>query len=269
MTAQPIFSAHTGYLFKELPFEERFEAAAAVGFDAVEHPYLETFEPAVIRGLLKKHRLRFAQLSCAFGDLAMGEKGLAALPGRQSEFRATFDSALEFALAVDAPYVHPMAGVPPQGSDADAGSVYLENLHYAVQRTAGTPAKILIEAISERSVPGYALSTLEQACRVQDVFGPGNLSLLFDTFHARATGIDPAQWVAENAYRIGHIHIADHPGRQEPGTGTLDFEPVLSALQAQSFQGAIGFEFTPSANTVESLTFLAAWRARSEIRRRA
>jgi len=261
-----MFSAHIGYLFRELPFEERFEAAAAVGFDAVEHPYLETFEPAIIRGLLEKHRLRFAQLSCAYGDLAKGEKGLAALSGRQSEFRTAFDSALEFARAVDAPYLHPMAGIPPR--DADAESVYFENLRYAVQRTAGTPVKILIEAISERSVPGYTLSTLEQACRVQDVFGPGNLSLLLDTFHGCATGIDPAEWIAANAYRIGHIHIADHPGRQEPGTGTIDFESVLSALEAQRFQGAIGFEFTPSTNSVESLTFLASWRARSEIRRR-
>lgn len=269
MTVQSIFAAHIGYLFKELPFEERFGAAAAMGFAAVEHPYLETFEPAIIRGLLERHRLRFAQLSCAFGDLAKGEKGLAALSGRQPEFRAAFDSALEFALAVDAPYLHPMAGIPAEGSDAEAEGVYFENLHFAVQRTAGTPVKILIEAISERSVPGYALSTLEQACRVQDAFGPGNLSLLLDTFHARATGIDPAQWIAANAYRIGHIHIADHPGRQEPATGTIDFEPVLSVLEAQRFQGAIGFEFTPSANSVESLMFLASWRAKSEIRRRA
>lgn len=267
MTTRSMFSAHIGYRFRELPFEERFEAAAAVGFDAIEHPYLETFEPAIIRGLLEKHRLRFAQLSCAFGDLAKGEKGLAALPGRQSEFRAAFDNALEFALTADAPYLHPMAGIPP--SDADAESVYFENLHYAIQGTAGTPVKILIEAISERSVPGYALSTLEQARHVQDVFGPGNLLLLLDTFHASATGIDPARWIAANAYRIGHVHIADYPGRQEPGTGTIDFEPVLSALKAHGFQGAVGFEFTPSANTAESLTFLAAWRARSETRRRA
>jgi len=262
------FSAHIGYLFRELPFAERFAAAAEAGFDAVEHPYSEAFDPDAIRALLETNGLGFTQVPCAFGDAAKGEKGLASLKSRQSDFRAAFDAALEFALAVDAPYVHPMAGIPDREEAADALGVYFDNLRYAVERAAGTPIKILIEAISEAAVPGYALSTLERACRVQDAFGPGNVSLLLDTFHAGATRIDPAAWIGANAWRLGHVHVADYPGRGEPGTGAIDFEAVLSALDEQGFAGAIGFEFVPSASTGASLEFLAGWQARpNHIRR--
>ena len=263
------FSAHIGYLFRELPFAERFAAAAAAGFDAVEHPHDDTLDPVVLAGLLAAHGLRLAQMPFAFADAAKGEKGLAALPGRQEEFRAAFDRALDFAMAAGVPYLHPMAGIPRPEDAREAEGVYLANLHHAVERTAGTPVKILIEAISAAAVPGYALSTLEAACRVQDVFGPGNVSLLLDTFHAAASGVDPAAWIAANGYRLGHVHIADHPGRHEPGTGAIDFTAVLAALDAQGFDGAIGFEFVPSsAATAESLGFLPAWRAQQDHTRR-
>jgi hydroxypyruvate isomerase len=268
--ARRIFSAHIGYLFKEVPFADRFAVAAEAGFDAVEHPYDETFKAEAVGALLKASGLRFAQVPCTFGDAAKGEKGLAALPGRQMDFRAAFDAAFDFACAVGAPYVHPTAGIPDCNETAAAQDTYLENLHYAVERAAGTPVKILIEAISEAAVPGYALATLERACRVQDVFGPGNLSLLLDTFHAGAMGIDPAVWMAGNAWRLGHVHIADYPGRREPGSGAINFEAVLSTLDQQNVQAAIGFEFVPTASTAECLDFLAAWRARPDhIRRTA
>ncbi|MEK1929041.1 MAG: TIM barrel protein, partial [Pararhizobium sp.] len=199
-------SAHIGYLFAELPIDERIQAAAAAGFTAIEHPQPFFIPPVEMRAALLRNDLSFSQLAAGTGDPEKGEKGLAALPGRDRDFRQSFDVALEYAVAICSPFVHPMAGVPGDHSPEKVSEVYLENIRYAVEQTSGTNVKILIEAISQNAVPGYAMSTLEQACAVQDVFGPGNISLLVDTFHAQANGTRTDHWIASNIYRIGHIH---------------------------------------------------------------
>ncbi len=153
-----------------------------------------------------------------------------------------------------------MAGVPPTPDKAGVADTYHGNLGYAVERSAGTSVKVLIEAISEAAVPGYAMSTLGQAATIQDTFGPGNIALLVDTYHARATGIELEAWIAANSHRIGHVHIADHPGRHEPGTGGIDFESVLNVLADHAYQGAIGFEYIPSTTTIGSVGFLGRWK---------
>jgi hydroxypyruvate isomerase len=140
----------------------------------------------------------------------------------------------------------------------------MSNIAYAVERTAATSAKVLIEAIGRTAVPGYAVSRLEDAVRIQDAFGADIVSLLADTFHAASNGEDVISWIDENAYRIGHVHIADYPGRHEPGTGTIDFDGVLDALAKHKFSGAIGFEYVPSTNTLESAQFVARWKARPD-----
>ncbi|HEV7322926.1 MAG TPA: TIM barrel protein [Ensifer sp.] len=253
-------SAHIGYLFTELPLLERVEAAASAGFTAIEHPSPWEIPVTEMRSRLAATGLSFTQLSAAAGDAGKGEKGLAAIPGREADFREGLNRALDYAVTLDCPFVHPMAGVPGNADVAAAAETYHRNLSYAVERTAGTSVKILIEAISEVAVPGYFLSTLDHASRILDIFGPGNVSLLVDTFHARANGVDLAQWIGVNAHRIGHVHIADHPGRHEPGTGTIDFEALLDALCEQTYEGAIGFEYVPSKTTIDSATFLLRWK---------
>ncbi|WP_204333729.1 hydroxypyruvate isomerase family protein [Rhizobium leguminosarum] len=256
------FSAHIGYLFSDLPLKERIAAAAGVGFTAIEHPLPFSIPPAEMRDTLRRYGLSFSQLSGGTGDASKGEKGLAALPGREIEFREGFNRAVDYAVAVGSPYVHPMAGVPGAASPDHVHDVYRDNIHYAVERTSNTTIKLLIEAISEISIPGYAMPTLEQACNVQDVFGPGNVSLLVDTFHAQANGIKTQDWVVANIHRIGHIHIADYPGRHEPGTGMIDFDAILEALAAHDYHGAIGFEYIPSTSTEHTTAFLSAWKSK-------
>lgn len=253
-------SAHIGYLFTGLPLGERIGAAAAAGFTAVEHPQPFSIPPAEMRAALLRNELSFIQLAGGLGDPEKGEKGLAAVPGRNSDFRKSFDVALEYAVAIGSPYIHPMAGVPDGYSSEQVSEVYLENIEYAVEQTSGTDVKILIEAISQDTVPSYAMSTLEQACLVQNIFGPGNISLLVDTFHAQANGTRIDHWIASNIHRIGHMHIADYPGRHEPGTGNIDFEAILESLATHQFRGAIGFEYIPSTSTVESIAFLPRWK---------
>jgi hydroxypyruvate isomerase len=256
-------SAHIGYLYAELPMAARPAAAAADGFTAVEHPTPFEVPAPQMRAMLDGMGLRFAQVSSGMGDVARGEKGLAALPGRQDAFREGFDRALDYALTVGCRLVHPMAGVPLPGTDpAAVRDVYAENLDWAAGRATAAGVQLLVEPISAAAVPGYALSHPADAIRLQDAVGPGRLRLLFDTFHACAQGIVPQDWIAEHGWRIGHLHVADHPGRHEPGTGRIHFGAVLDALTAIGFGGAIGFEYVPARDTRSSVGFLAGWNAR-------
>ncbi len=256
-------SAHIGYLFNEVPLEDRIAAAAAAGFTAVEHPQPFGVDPHLMRKMLNDQGLVFTQLAGGAGEASRGEKGLASLPGREADFRTSFDTALEYAQIVGAPLIHPMAGVPDANDIDRAQNAYLENMRYAVERASDAGITVLIEAISNAAVPGYAVSTLSKAIEIQDIFDLKKVTILVDTFHAAVTEVDLTTWIPLNGDRIGHVHIADFPGRHEPGTGTLPFNDILSALQSVSFKGAIGFEYVPLTSTIESTAFLESWKRRS------
>jgi 2-dehydrotetronate isomerase len=233
------FSAHIGYLYSDLPLSGRPTAAARDGFTAIEHPEPWSIPANDMRALLVDLGLT-SQVTSGMGDVGKGEKGLAALAGREAEFRVGFDRALEYAVAIGCPFVHPMAGVPT-GGVLDAAETYRLNLSWALSRVEGTGVRILVEAIT---IPGYHMSSLAFAAELQNQFH-GRFDLL---------------WAAKNADRIGHVHIADHPGRHEPGTGVLAFERILSALRAGGYAGAMGFEYVPSAATSTSAAFLPGWK---------
>lgn len=262
------FSAHLGYLFNEVPLKDRVAAAAAAGFTAVEHPNPFAISPADMSSLLGADDLVFSQIAAAFGDSSKGEKGITALPGREGDFRSAFSKSLIYATEVDCPFVHPMAGVPPKEAAAEEiANVYRRNVEFAVEATHRLEQAVLIEAISHAAVPGYYMSTIERAVEIQDLFGTETVKLLIDTYHAAANGFDLLPWVEKNIERIGHVHIADNPGRHEPGTGSIKFEPLLWALIQGGYRGAIGFEYIPSKPTTQTLAFLPAWkRLASEIR---
>lgn len=242
-------SAHIGYLYTELPLADRLAAAAADGFTAVEHPGPWDIPAPEMAMRLADLGLTFSQVTSGMGG--PGEKGLAALPGREPEFRAGFRRALDYALTVGCPFVHPMAGV--RGEEP----VYLANIGWCLQECRGTDARVLVEAIT---IPGYQVGTLQAALALQGGFP--DLKILFDTYHAAVLGQDPAEWVRQHGACIGHVHIADHPGRHEPGTGKIDFAAVLQALQAGGYAGAIGFEYIPSSETTASARFLGGWARR-------
>lgn len=246
-------SAHLGYLYAHLPLADRLAAAARDGFTAVEHPEPWAIPARDMAARLSDLGLRFVQVTSGMGG-APGEKGLAAQPGRETAFRDGFRRALDYALAVGAGFVHPLAGT---GGDR---ATYRGNLDWAIRTCEGHPVRVLVEAIS---IPGYHLAGLSDAAAVQDAAG-GRLAVLLDSYHAAAQGTDPVAWTAANGARIGHVHIADHPGRHEPGTGTLDFPRLLAALQAAAYAGAIGFEYMPSTpdDTAAGTGFLPGWKAR-------
>jgi len=246
-------SAHIGYLYADVPLADRLAAAARDGFTAVEHPGPYEIPAAEMRRRLDDLGLGFSQITSGMGR--EGEKGLACLKGREAEFRAGFDRALDYAQAIGCPYLHPMAGVVT-GGWLDAGEVYRTNLGWALEHCEGTGVRLLVEAIT---IPGYYMGTLRAAAELQDAFAR-RFDLLFDSYHAAVLGEDPAAWVAANADRIGHVHIADHPGRHEPGTGRIDFSALLSALAGAGYGGAIGFEYIPSIPMAESARFLSRWK---------
>ncbi len=258
-------SAHLGYLFTDLPLERRAAAAAAAGFDAVEHPQPFAVPAVAMAAVLRDNDLAFAQVAAGVGEAARGEKGLAALPGREGDFRDGLARAIDYAVAVGCYLVHPMAGVPP--ADADPGLVrdtYLANLAVAADSIGAAGLAMLVEPISEAAVPGYYACRMEQVMALGEAAAPGRVRLLLDTFHARATGLDAIRFVRDHGDRLGHVHVADHPGRHEPGTGEFDFPALLSALDAHGYAGAIGFEYVPQGDTLAGLGWLAdpAWRAR-------
>jgi hydroxypyruvate isomerase len=246
-------SAHIGYLYTELPLAERLAAAARDGFTAVEHPEPWEIPAPEMRARLADLGLVLVQVTSGMG--APGQKGLAALAGQEDAFRDGFARALDYAAVAGCRFVHPMAGVP----DADpvgAQATYRENIAWAIALCAGTGVRPLVEAIT---IPGYAMATFADAVALQDAFD-ARVSLLVDTYHATALGLDPAAWFAENAARVGHVHIADHPGRHEPGTGAIAFPRFLSALRTAGYAGAIGFEYIPSGGTSASARFLPEWK---------
>lgn len=249
------FSAHIGYLYTDLPLSGRPAAAARDGFTAIEHPEPWSIPVKDMRALLADLGLTFSQVTSGMGDAGKGEKGLAALAGREAEFRAGFDRALDYAVAIGCPFVHPMAGVPKDGV-LDAAETYRLNLSWALNRAEGSGVRVLVEAIT---IPGYHMGSLALAAQLQDQFH-GRFDLLFDTYHAAVLGENPVRWIAQNAKRIGHVHIADHPGRHEPGSGTLAFDRILSVLQLAGYAGAIGFEYIPSVATSASAAFLPGWK---------
>ena len=253
-----LLSAHLGYLFTELPLPDRAAAAADAGFNAVEHPQPFGVPSADMVATLRARGLRFAQLAAGVGEASRGEKGLAALPGREADFREGLSRSIDYAAAIDCPFVHPMAGVPARDEAPErVRDTYLANLAMSVERAEAAGLRVLVEPISDAAVPGYFASRMDVVLGLADAAAPGRVQVLLDTFHARATGLDAVGFVREHIDRLGHVHVADHPGRNEPGTGEIDFPTLLSALDEQGYAGAIGFEYVPRAGTLVGLGWLA------------
>lgn len=252
------YSAHLGYLFTELPFERRFAAARVAGFQAVEHPAPYPHPPAEIVRLLADEGLSYVQFGLPSGDAAKGEKGIAMIPDRVAEFRESVSVGLDYAEAVGVTMVHAMAGVVTGETPRDRlWGTYLENLAFAAEKAAARGVTVLVEAMSPGAVPDYLVDTPARAAEAVRATG-AHAAQLLDVFHATSVGADPVEIVRAEAGRIGHVHFADHPGRHEPGTGTIDFDAIREALAETGYAGAIGCEYAPRATTSDGIGWLAA-----------
>lgn len=251
------YSAHLGYLFTDRPFPERFRAARQHGFSAVEYPAPYGTPAAEMAAWLAEVGLPYIQFGLRSGDAARGEKGLAIFAERQAEFRASVAEGLDYAEAIGVRMVHAMAGVLPAPERTSAHwARYVDNLGFAAEAAAKRGMTILVEAMSRQAVPDYFIETPGRAAEAIAATGQGNIKLLLDVFHAVSEGLDPVAEIERHAGLIGHVHIADHPGRHEPGSGTVDFGRIATALQAADYHGFLGCEYTPAAETVAGLTWL-------------
>jgi len=251
------FCANLELMFTEVPFVERFEAAAKSGFSAVEFPYPYAQDRDSLADLLHTHGLQQILINSPKGNVEAGERGFACLPGRQGEFQESIALSIEFASAFSSEVVHVMTGMTPEGVDDNLiHETYVENLRFAARRLAEHGIKTVIEPINTTDVPGYYLNRPGQALAViRDAEEP-NLFLDFDIYHAHVMGEDLAVSIEAAFAHIGHIQIADNPGRHEPGTGEIDYPSLFRLIDNLGYDGWIGCEYKPKMATVESLDWL-------------
>ncbi len=253
----PRLAANLSMMFNEVPFLDRFAAAADAGFKAVEFLFPYEHPATALRARLDAGGLRQVLFNAPPGDWAAGERGLAALPGRVGEFRDGIARALDYAVALDCPLVHVMAGIPPAGTPpATAAALYAANLAWAGEQALAAGKRIVIEPINHRDMPGYYLNTQEQGAAIVEALGRDRLGLQFDIYHCQVAQGDVTKRMEALLPVIGHMQIADVPARHEPGTGEIGWEFVFGRIDALGYQGWVGCEYRPAGDTVAGL----AWR---------
>jgi hydroxypyruvate isomerase len=259
----PKFAANLSFIFQEVEFLDRFAAAAQCGFKAVEYLGAYDRRPETVAAALERNGLVQALFNMPPGDWAAGERGIAALPGREAEFRAGVDTALHYAKATRCRLLHAMAGCAPGGIDrGEAERVYTANLRYAAERLAPEGITALIEPINNRDIPGYFLNTTSQAMAVIERVGHPNLQLQLDLYHVQIMEGDLAHRIRALAGRYPHIQIAGNPGRHEPDIGEINYRFLFDLLDEIGYAGWIGCEYRPKGQTRVGL----GWAARYGIK---
>lgn len=246
----PRFAANLSMLFTEVPFLDRFEAAAKAGFKGVEFLFPYAFDVDDIRARLDQLGLKVVLFNLPPGHWDEGERGITALKGREDEFAAGVDLALRYAEALGCPRVHAMAGLDAHGTDRD---VYLKNLTLAAEWARGDDVDILIEPINTFDMPGYFLTTTEAARDVIREVGAANLGLQFDLYHRHRMQGRVLEAIAEFAPIARHYQCANPPDRSEPAVDSLDYRRIFEAIDSTGFTGWIGCEYKPRGTTLEGL----------------
>ncbi len=250
----PKFAANLSMLFPEMPFLDRFEAAAKAGFTAVEFLFPYEHDPAALRALLEKFTLKQALFNLPPGDSDKGGRGLAIFPDREDEFAAGLDRALDYAQTLRCRQLHVMAGVVPSSlTHAEAARTYVGNLRMAAAKAKALGVRLLIEPLNSRDMPGYFLSSAEQARLIIDEVGSDNLFLQMDLYHAQIMGGDLAERLRAHWPLIGHIQIAGVPGRHEPDVGEINYPYLFELIDELGYKGWIGCEYRPRGATLDGL----------------
>ena len=264
----PRFAANLSMLYKEHAFLERFAAAAADGFGGVEYLFPYAFEAAHIAQRLHDHGLKQVLFNASPGNWDAGERGLACLPDRQTEFRAAVGQALDYAGALACTQVHVMAGIAPAGQSPERlRASYLANIAYAAEQAAKVGVQVLIEPINTRDFPGYFLNRQDQAHAIVAEIGLPNLKVQLDLYHCQIMEGDLAAKISHYlpTGRVGHIQIAGVPQRHEPSLGELNYGYLLAHIDTVSaacgWQGWVGCEYRPARGAVPGGTSAGlAWR---------
>jgi hydroxypyruvate isomerase len=269
----PKFAANLTFLFTDAPFPERFGRAAAAGFKGVEYLFPYEHPASDIAEWLRANDLEQVLFNLPVGDWAAGERGLACLPHRQGEFAESVEQALSYAMVLDCERVHCLAGLSPMAQghaegtscgvspvgvgEAELEATYIANLRFAADRFATIGATVMIEPINSRiDMPGYWLDDVAKGFRLLEAVDRGNVKLQYDIYHAQIIAGDLARTLEANIHRIGHIQIADNPGRHEPGTGEINYPFLFDLLDRLGYGGWVGCEYKPLTTTEAGLGWL-------------
>lgn len=248
-------------MYNEVPFLDRFEAAARDGFAGVEFLFPYAFSALELRARLDDAGLAQVLFNAPPGDWEGGERGLAALPGRETEFRDGIQRALEYAGHLRCTRLHVMAGLRrAECTPEEQRGTYLANLAYAAEQARHVGVTVLIEPINPRDMPGYLLNTQADARKICREVNAANLAVQFDIYHCQIVEGDVSTRLREGIDSIAHVQIAGVPGRHEPDTGELNYPYLFRLLDELRYAGWIGCEYRPRAGTSEGLGWLDAFR---------
>jgi hydroxypyruvate isomerase len=257
----PRLAANLSLLFPQLPFLDRFAAAAEAGFRYVEYQFPYAFGSA--REIAQRARDAGVEVvlhNLPAGDAAKGDRGIACQPARAAEFREGVERAIEYAKAAGCPRLNALAGIPPAGLARErAKETLVDNLRHAAAKFAAAGLSLLTEPVNPRTVPGFLLNTSKDGIAVIEAVGADNLKLQYDVFHMQIVEGDLAKTIERLLPRIGHLQIADVPDRHEPGTGEINFPWLLAHIDRLGYRGWIGAEYVPKGDTLQGLSWAAPY----------
>lgn len=253
----PRFAANLTMLYTEHAFLDRFAAAAADGFTAVEYLFPYDYPARELRARLDEHGLRQVLFNAPPGDWAAGERGIAGIPGREDEFKAAFTLALDYAAVLDCPRVHVMSGVGDPEDRARRLNAYRNNLAWAAEQADGVD--VLVEPLNHRDVPGYLLTRQAEAHALVSEAGAANLGVQLDLYHLQVSEGDVMATLRRDlpSGHVRHMQVAGVPERHEPDSGELDMRRVLGVVDELGYDGWVGCEYTPAGTTSEGLGWIS------------
>jgi hydroxypyruvate isomerase len=255
----PKLAANLSMLFTELDFPARFQAAARAGFKGVEYLFPYAYDKHALAQRLKDNGLVQVLHNLPAGDWEAGERGIACHPDRIAEFRQSVAKAAEYAQALDCPRVNCLAGKTPAGADLQAvHDTFVANLSYAADELKKAGILLVMEPINTLDIPGFYLSHTQQAVELIAEVGSDNLKIQYDIYHMQRMEGELANTISRHLGAIGHMQLADNPGRHEPGTGEINFNWLLRHIDAIGYDGWIGCEYKPTTRTEDGLGWIKA-----------
>ena len=253
----PKFAANISFLFTEVDFLQRFEAARKAGFGAVEFHFPYPYEHAALAAAVKEAGVEVVLFNLPPGNWEKGERGIACHPDRTAEFRDGVAKAIAYARTLKCPRVNCLAGLAPKDADPERlRATFVANLRYAAAAFAKEGVTLVMEPVNPRTIPGFYLNTTKQSLDIIRAVGAANLKIQYDVFHMQIVEGDLAKTIEANLATIGHIQFADVPDRHEPGTGEVNFDFLFDWIDRVGYQGWISAEYVPAKGTVASLGWL-------------